>query len=323
MSAATLDYYAIDRFFCNVMELIPSAQYFPTDPDDNFKQSMNKKYHKNVKAQEIASLEMESCDDVMAKPVAKRLKFNPKLQLTNAEQQLHEKEKEKTVMAQKTEDMDDEAMELTGLDGLRKRLAKRIEKMRAHRQSTKEHHKKQEHQQQTQQKRKSNHDDPKETLKKKRKQVANTSKHEDHHQKKGKHVKGITTTTTAKAMTKESTTIDSSSSSSSGTTSTTALSYGQLLLSQDTKDEKKKKTKTTRNGRSIHGIQNLLKKAEANKARMEELKKTEDGRQIVQAREWDKAMKQAAGDKVMDDPKLLRKKLKKKIQAKVKSSKEW
>ena len=90
------------------------------------------------------------------------------------------------------------------------------------------------------------------------------------------------------------------------------------MLSNEKKEKKK-----TRNGRSIHGIQNLLKKAEANQARMEELKKTDEGRALVQAKGWDKAIKQAAGEKLMDDPKLLKNKLKKKLKQKEKSAKEW
>ncbi|KAF0770506.1 hypothetical protein AaE_002574, partial [Aphanomyces astaci] len=74
-----LEVAAVDRFFCNVMELIPSAHYFPTEPEDNFKHSINKKYHKNVKALSAAA----DVDITDSKHVGKRLKFNPKLQLSN------------------------------------------------------------------------------------------------------------------------------------------------------------------------------------------------------------------------------------------------
>ncbi|OQS01229.1 hypothetical protein THRCLA_05771 [Thraustotheca clavata] len=275
LMSPAMDYEAVDRFFCHVMELIPSAQYFPTEPEDNFKQSMNKKYHKNVKAQQMAVEEDEE-----AAPVAKRLKFNPKLQRTNEETQLDEKEKEKA----KAEQSDDE--ELTGLDGLRKRLARRIEKMRAKRQTTKEH-------------KKTKKEKPAAVAEEKpKKRKAPSGNHEKSEIKKSKPAKA-----------EEETKVDVSGEE---------ISYGSLLLGQEKKEEKK-----TRNGRSIHGIQNLLKKAEANKARMEELKQTEEGRAVVQAKGWEKAMKQASGGKVMDDPKLLRNKLKKKLKQKEKSSKEW
>ncbi|OQS01720.1 hypothetical protein ACHHYP_00313 [Achlya hypogyna] len=279
-----MDYGAVDRFFCHVMELIPSAQYFPTEPEDNFKQSMNKKYHKGVKAAQAAQAAAEAEEAEDTKPVAKRLKFNPKLQLTNAETQLHEKEKEKA----KAEASDDEG-DLTGLDGLRKRLARRIEKMRAKRQTTKEHKvtKKDTKAKKT----------PVVDADKSKKRKAPTGNQDKSEHKKSKSVES--------AVAVPEVTGD-------------GISYGSLLLGQEKKEEKK-----TRNGRSIHGIQNLLKKAEANKARIEELKKTEEGRAVVQAKGWEKALKQASGEKVMDDPKLLRNKLKKKLKAKEKSSKEW
>lgn len=98
-----------------------------------------------------------------------------------------------------------------------------------------------------------------------------------------------------------------------------AISYGSLLLA----DEKKPAEKKTRNGQGIRGIKNLLKKAERNQQRMAELKQTAEGKAVVEAKQWDKAIKLAAGETVMDDPKLLRNKLKKKEKAKAKSSKEW
>lgn len=103
--------------------------------------------------------------------------------------------------------------------------------------------------------------------------------------------------------------------------SASGISYGSLLLNDE--DKQKKPEKKTRNGQGIRGIKNLLKKAERNQQRLEELKKTEEGKAVVQQKGWDKAIKQAAGEVVMDDPKLLRNKLKKKEKQKAKSSKEW
>lgn len=37
---------AHDRFFCDTMENIPAAFYFPTDAEANWKKSAPKKYHK-------------------------------------------------------------------------------------------------------------------------------------------------------------------------------------------------------------------------------------------------------------------------------------
>ncbi|OWY91022.1 hypothetical protein PHMEG_00040569, partial [Phytophthora megakarya] len=95
---------------------------------------------------------------------------------------------------------------------------------------------------------------------------------------------------------------------------------GSLLLDDGAEKDNKPKT---RHGQSVRGIQNLLKKAERNAQRLEELKKTEEGTEKVKAKGWDTALQQAAGNVVMDDPKLLRNKLKKKEKAKAKSTKEW
>lgn len=100
-----------------------------------------------------------------------------------------------------------------------------------------------------------------------------------------------------------------------------AISYGSLLLNGE--GDKKAAEKKTRNGQGVRGIKNLLKKAERNQARLQELKQTAEGKALVEKKGWEKALKQAAGDKVMDDPKLLRNKLKKKEKQKAKSTKEW
>ncbi|RHY29796.1 hypothetical protein DYB32_004844 [Aphanomyces invadans] len=298
------------------MELIPPAHYFPTEPEDNFKQSVNKKYHKNVKAL-AAAVDDDLVDE---KHVGKRLKFNPKLQLTNEAQQVHEKEKEAKQVAAATQEQDDDnaddETDLTGLDGLRKRLAKRIETMRVKRQSAKEHKKpsKKEHSTNGRHLRflvPSLRSYYKAAPTKKRKPPTL--------QDKSQHKK-------AKVNEAVNAAAESSGTPASNTTDTAiatksveeSISYGSLLVGKEKKEEAK-----TRNGRSLANIQNLLKKAEAKKARMEELKKTEEGRAVVAAKGWEKALKQAQGDKVLDDPKLLRNKLKKKLKQKDKSSKEW
>ncbi|RHY20191.1 hypothetical protein DYB25_004236 [Aphanomyces astaci] len=306
-----LEVAAVDRFFCNVMELIPSAHYFPTEPEDNFKHSINKKYHKNVKALSAAA----DVDITDSKHVGKRLKFNPKLQLSNEATQVHEKEKETKRVAATADDDDDDNVDdasLTGLDGLRKRLAKRIETMRVKRQSVKEHKtSKKEHTK--------DGGADKSAASKKRK--PSTSQDKSQHKKaKGNNDDDDVPTTATTTLSSTSSNAESNAATDVATAKTVdeSISYGSLLVGHEKKEEAK-----TRNGRGLANIQNLLKKAEAKKARMEELKKTEEGRAVVAAKGWEKALKQAQGDKVMDDPKLLRNKLKKKLKQKDKSSKEW
>lgn len=113
---------------------------------------------------------------------------------------------------------------------------------------------------------------------------------------------------------------EASTETSTKSQNDTNLSYGNLLLDEEQQETKKK---ATRNGQAIHGIKNLLKKAEKKQKRMEDLKKTEEGKALVDSRQWKHAIEQAKGTVLRDDPVLLRRKLKKKEKQKKKSAKTW
>lgn len=241
-----------------------------------------------------------------SKKSIKRAKFTPSEQKTNEERQLESAEDDKRQKKQKqmqTRVMKaDKNPSATSLDGLKERLALKIQ---AHREQRKADEK-------TGKKRKENGAAKIEPAQKKRK-TGTASLGSAFNNKTGK--KDAEDATEAK----------DAKIKPAGTTATSAdmsvdsISYGSLLLA----DEKKPVEKKTRNGQGIRGIKNLLKKAERNQQRMDELKKTEEGKAVVEAKQWNSAIKQAAGELVMDDPKLLRNKLKKKEKAKAKSSKEW
>jgi hypothetical protein len=67
----------------------------------------------------------------------------------------------------------------------------------------------------------------------------------------------------------------------------------------------------------------LLKEAQAKKERLEELKRTPEGQKLVTEGAWDKLMVKAAGKKVRDDPKLLKRAMKRKASSKRKSAEAW
>ncbi|KAF4035584.1 Surfeit locus protein 6 [Phytophthora infestans] len=279
---------AHDHFFCDTMEIIPAAFYFPTDAEANWKKSAPKKYHKNVQALK----QQES-----SKKSLKRAKFSPATQQSNEERQKANAAAEKKEQAQVKPINPSAAKEEGGLEGLRARLAVKIQAMREQRKA----------EEKTGKKRPSRAEAAAEQRAlKKRKTAANKSK-----AKAEKREQEAASKTEGEAQAKKDadTTVDAGS-----------ISYGSLLL--DDGNDKDNKPKT-RHGQSVRGIQNLLKKAERNAQRLEELKKTQDGKEKVKAKGWDTALQQAAGTVVMDDPKLLRAKLKKKEKAKAKSSKEW
>ncbi|EFJ45299.1 hypothetical protein VOLCADRAFT_121188 [Volvox carteri f. nagariensis] len=69
--------------------------------------------------------------------------------------------------------------------------------------------------------------------------------------------------------------------------------------------------------------QALLKQVEAKKAELEALGGTEEGKAKVQQSAWKAALARAGGEKVLDDPKLLRRSLKRESKRKEKHSKAW
>ncbi|TYZ65121.1 hypothetical protein PybrP1_010447 [[Pythium] brassicae (nom. inval.)] len=287
-----------DRFFCETMESIPAQYYFPTDEEENWRRSQPKgarKYHRDVLAQSFQESSKKS---------VKRAKFTPSEQKTNEERQQEtaaeetrqKKQQAKAAAAPVTAPLKaNKNPSATSLDGLKERLALKIQ---AHREQRKADEK-------TGTKRKASAGAKIEPAPKKRKAGAAFNN------KPGKKDADGDTS----AAEKSSGAVQTSAADAAAD----AISYGSLLLA----DEKKPAEKKTRNGQGIRGIKNLLKKAEKNQQRMAELKQTAEGKAVVAAKQWDKAIKLAAGETVMDDPKLLRNKLKKKEKAKAKSSKEW
>jgi len=67
----------------------------------------------------------------------------------------------------------------------------------------------------------------------------------------------------------------------------------------------------------------LLKKAEAELQYLKSIEDTESGKEQVEKRMWERLNKKASGEKLKDDPKLLKKTLKREKARKKKSAKEW
>lgn len=240
-----------------------------------------------------------------SKHALKRAKYSPSEQKSNEQMQQDaaaEEKRQKQAVAQQSQasvaPVNPKTSTATGLDGLKERLAVKIQALREQRKADEK------------------------TGKKRQRTNANANAQQPAAKKQRKggdkkaDVKG-----TANATGKAADGDKKQAEAAPEAVSTAAISYGSLLLNDE--DKKKQPEKKTRNGQGIRGIKNLLKKAERNQQRIEELKKTEEGKALVQKKGWDKAIKQAAGEVVLDDPKLLRNKLKKKEKQKAKSTKEW
>ena len=333
---------AHDVFFCEMMAHIPARVYFPTDAEANWKKTAARKYHKVSHCSTVAAvavgtvpsrglctaaswLTIRVCaapplclcvlQNVQAqqqrestkKRVLKRAKFSPAAEPSNEARQQSSAalEPQETTHHVQQLQAPDKRLPLHGethkegaLDGLRARLAVKIQTMREQRKA----------EETTGKKRPSRAEVVAEQRAlKKRKTAANKSKARVDKREEE-----------AAAQSPED---SQAAPTTDSAVDTTSISYGSLLL--DDGVEKDKKAPATRHGQSVRGIQNLLKKAERNAQRLEELKKTEDGAEKVKAKGWETALHQAAGKVVLDDPKLLRAKLKKKEKSKAKSSKEW
>jgi hypothetical protein len=76
-------------------------------------------------------------------------------------------------------------------------------------------------------------------------------------------------------------------------------------------------------GKKRPSLHRLLEAAESRKAQIDALKGTEEGDKIKADHEWDAALRRASGEKVRDDPKLLKRTIKRKESLKKKSAKAW
>jgi len=96
------------------------------------------------------------------------------------------------------------------------------------------------------------------------------------------------------------------------------LVFSKFDFADDTETGKHKKVKKT-------DMKKLLGKAEGKKKKFEELKASDAdaAKKVLEKDSWDSAVKKAEGHKIKDDPKLLKKSIKRKEKQKEKSRKAW
>lgn len=96
----------------------------------------------------------------------------------------------------------------------------------------------------------------------------------------------------------------------------TQLTFGQLTFGQDTEAYKNKKPKKATKAE-------LLTEAEQKQADRQDLAASSEGQAKLQKEAWGSALSRAKGEKILDDPKLLRKSLKKEQKVKEKKAGAW
>lgn len=85
------------------------------------------------------------------------------------------------------------------------------------------------------------------------------------------------------------------------------------------------RSKNPKHGSKARNYKNLIAKAETRQKKIEELKGTDanKARELVEKHAWRAALEKAEGNKIKDDPKLLKKSLKRKEKMKARSKKQW
>jgi Surfeit locus protein 6/60S ribosome biogenesis protein Rrp14 len=104
------------------------------------------------------------------------------------------------------------------------------------------------------------------------------------------------------------------------------LDFGRLAgLNKASSSNYQKTNKSLANLGKSKNLQKMLADAEAKQQRLQELKQSqkEEDKQKASKIEWSDAIKEAAGDRVKDDPAKLKKALKRQVAKKAKSAKAW
>ncbi|ORX84162.1 SURF6-domain-containing protein [Anaeromyces robustus] len=279
-----------NSFFDELIELIPATHYLPKD-ESNIE---NDKYYHNTKKQ-ITSSKLD------AKEIrkAKKAKFDPNnvksVQDIQEERKIKEEEENEDVEMQPEVDIKDlkPMTKVSSITELQERLKKSIDDLRAKRkaQNNSSIHSRDE----LLKKRLKRKHDRKEQIQKKKEKRRKTND-----------MVGMDLPDSQAVEAKESKTKEVEEN----------VSFGKIVFNEETV-QKKKKGPTDTLGK--------LKQAEANKEKLEKLKSVdkEKAEALEEKIQWSKAMKLVEGEKIKDDPKLLKKTLKREQKLKERSAKKW
>ena len=102
-----------------------------------------------------------------------------------------------------------------------------------------------------------------------------------------------------------------------------SLQFGEISAKPRGKQALDESLRKRSKGKKKSDLQSLLQRAKENKEKLQQLQGTKEGDELKQQHDWDAAMRRAQGEKVRDDPKLLKKSLKRRQRAKKKSAQAW
>jgi len=283
-----------NSFFDELIGLIPASHYLPKTEAD----IENEKYYHNTKKQ-VTSSKLE------AKEIrkAKKAKYDPNnvksVQTLQEEKKMKEEEAEEeeedTEMNTEVDIKDLKPMaKVSSITELQERLKKSIDEMRAKRkaQNNNSIHSRDE----LLKKRLKRKHDRKEQIQKKKEKRRKTNDMDGMDLPESQATEGVKATKTKEVEEN--------------------VSFGKIVFDEEVV-QKKKKGPTDTLGR--------LKQAEANKEKLEKLKSVdkEKAEALEEKIQWSKAMKMVEGEKIKDDPKLLKKTLKREQKLKERSAKKW
>lgn len=278
---------AHSSYFSSMVELIPAKFYLTKDPEmDESLQSSKYWFNKKPKAPKQSVKE--------ATKKARRVKLDPESQKSIIEQQKDAHNSEKKVIIEDADDLTAvvpgkngfsvEMVRSTELSDLRERLKTKIDSCKG--------------------KRKTREDEPEKFALKKLKITEKRKRKKEAIQKKKK----LVSANTKKENTqKERPSIKDESGK---------IVFSKFDFSAPSKADKAQQTKD---------YKRLLAKAEATEKQLEELKKNDQkrGEELQEKLQWRKAIDLAKGAKVKDDPKLIKRTLKRIEKQKSKSHKQW
>lgn len=279
--------------FCSMVELIPAKYYVVKEEVETEPGAGDSKYWVNKNKRQ-----KESVKDLTKK--AKRLKLDPGSQKTVADLQAEKHQREKREAEDSCDEVEDsgdvprisvEKVQSTSLNDLQERLKEKIEGLRCKRNAPSE-----------------GASNEASALKKQKRLKKKQKKKELRHKKKLIDQKGATGFKEEKAE------------------SIDGKEKGRIIFSKfDFNTPNKEETKGIGKMGKKKDYKRLLARAEATEKKLEELKKRDErrGEELEKKVRWQKALDMARGAKLKDDPKLLKKSLKRQEKRKLKSSKQW